>query len=93
MTPAKRDARAVPLASSGLNVPGLVHSNAATRIDPATTSARLVVMVSFECRLHRRGSRRLRATLRITGNPSEPMNTPMMMGMSTHQSDTNGSSP
>ena len=90
MTPANSEASTVALGPSGLNVAGLVHSNAATRTDPATTSARLVVTVSLECRLHRRASRRWRATLRITGKPSEPMKTPMMIGISTHQSDTNG---
>ena len=52
-----------------------------------------MVIVSLECRLQRRGSRRCRATLRITGKPSEPMNTPMMIGSRTHQSDTNGVQP
>ena len=34
MTPANRDASVVALGPSGLNVSGLVHSNAATRTDP-----------------------------------------------------------
>ena len=37
MTPANSEASAVALGPSGSNVSGLVHSNAATSTDPATT--------------------------------------------------------
>lgn len=93
MTPAKSDARTVAGPSSLPKVRGLVHSNAATSSDPAPTRARLVTIVSLACRFQRRGLRRWRATSRITGKPSDPMNTPMMMGSRTHQSETYGARP
>ncbi|CPU66827.1 Uncharacterised protein [Mycobacteroides abscessus] len=60
---------------------------------PTTTSAALVVRVSLVCRLHLEARRRLRMTLRMTGKPREPMNTPRMIGRHSIQSPTYGARP